>query len=81
MFLSQSLFAPRLSYTVNGGDSFSDHMLYAKSVSRPHKGLLFFCFVVPKWCQLYKIMRLQVASVYSPDWRNAHFMRVCEVFL
>ena len=25
-------------------------MLYTKSVSRPRKGLLIFCFVVPKWC-------------------------------
>lgn len=25
-------------------------MLYTKSVSRPRKGLLIFCFIVPKWC-------------------------------
>lgn len=32
------------------GIAFSEHMLYNKAVSRPRKGLLIFCFVVPKWC-------------------------------
>ena len=28
----------------------SGRVWYTKAISRPHKGLLFFCFVVPKWC-------------------------------
>ncbi|MBS6838812.1 hypothetical protein [Monoglobus pectinilyticus] len=32
------------------GIAFSGHTLYNKAISRPYKGLLIFCFVVPKWC-------------------------------
>ena len=51
-FRWRDLFDPRLSYAVSSfsGIAFSGTMLYTKSVSRSHKGLLIFCFVVPKWC-------------------------------
>lgn len=51
-FRWRGLFGPRLSYIVSSfsGIAFLGHMLYTKSVSRPRKGLLIFCFVVPKWC-------------------------------
>lgn len=51
-FRWRGLSGPRLSYAVNSfsGIAISGHMLYNKAVSRPHKDLLIFCFVVPKWC-------------------------------
>lgn len=51
-FRWRGLSGPRLSYIVSrfSGIAFSGHMLYTKAVSRPHRGLLIFCFVVPKWC-------------------------------